>query len=173
MKKTLSIAALVVAGALLAGCSPAEPPAREAHGGISKAVGGEGHAREHHDAIEKSVDAGKKAAEAAKKAADKIAKSTNTITSVSVVEYAMADGPSLIVTVQMVNSEDVTAAALRQAVAESLAQASSAPSQVGLLFVHGEVFVDSQAAAAEVLPGVEFSSGGPTFTGDQARAIVG
>lgn len=166
MKKTLSIAALVVAGVLLAGCSPAEAPTREAHGGISKAVDGDGHAREKRDPIEKSD-------EAATKAAKDHVKSSNTVSSVNVVEYATADGPSLIVTVQMANGEDVTAAALRQAVAESLAQASSAPSQVGLLFVHGEVFVDSQSAANEVIPGVEFSSGGPILTGDQARSIIG
>ena len=172
MKKTLSIAALVIAGSLLAGCAPAEPPAREAHGGISKAIG-ENAAREKHDAIEKATDAAKDAAEAGKKAAETLVKGTNTIASISVVEYAMADGPSLIATVQMSSDEDVTADVVRQAVADSLAQASAAPSQVALLFVHGEVFIDSQAAANEVLPGVSFSSGGPTFTGDQARAIVG
>lgn len=155
MKKTLRICALLVTGALLAGCTPAESPAREAQGGISTAT--DGSARENSD----------------ESGAKDLVKRTNIISSIEVTEFAMAEGPSLIVTVQMANAEGVSADVIRQAVAESLAQASSAPSQVALLFVHGEVFIDSQAAANEVLPGVEFSSGGPTFTGDQARAIVG
>lgn len=160
MKKTLAIAALAVAGALLAGCSPTDAPAREAHGGISKGTSDVSPSRDAKGPISKTAP--KTPAEAA-----------NTISSVDVVEYAMPEGPSLIVTVQMTNDADVTADVVRQAVAESLAQATSAPSQVGLLFVHSEVFIDSKDGANEVLPGVEFSSGGPTFTGDQARAIVG
>lgn len=160
MKKTLAIAALVVAGALLAGCSPADAPAREAHGGISKGTSDVDLSRDAKGPISKGSP-------------EKPAGAANTISSVDVVEYAMPEGPSLIVTVKMTNDADVTADVVRQAVAESLAQATSAPSQVGLLFVHGEVFIDSKDGANEVLPGVEFSSGGPTFTGDQARAIVG
>ena len=149
MKKTLGIAALVVAGALLAGCTAATPaPAREAKGAISKSIEG-------------------------KEARGPVAKSSNTVNSVKVVEYPTPEGPSLMVTVQMTGRDDVPADALRQAVAESLAQASSDPSQIGLLFVFGEAFVDSQAAADELIPGVEFSSGGPILTGDQARSIVG
>jgi len=171
MKKTLSIAALLVAGALLAGCAPAEAPAREAHGGISKSVG-ETAAREAHDAFEKASAAGKKASEVAREAQENIAK-TSTIENVDVVEYALPEGPSLIVTVHMSSDDDVSADVVRQALAESLAQATSAPSQVGLVFVHAEGIANSEAGAVEVLPGVNFMSGGPVFTGDQARAIVG
>lgn len=131
--KTVSVAALMMAGLLLTSCTPAAPDSPAS----PQLVAGTG-AIEHIEVVQRDLDA----------------------------------GPYLLVNVEMSSTDSVSADSFRQVVTEALEHTSHTPSLVGLVFIHDDEFVNSQAASDSFVPGLWFNAGGPVMTGEQAERIA-